>query len=98
MASGLPAEGLAEQVTKAVEAHATTALPALFKSHGLAWDAVTHLKMARVAATQIHQSIAARGATRYELMLPDGRPHEVRLAALDKYLDKLVEQRKKTRG
>ena len=84
---------LQEQVSRAVEAHAKAALPALFEAHRLCWDEAAVGKMLCAAASQIHASVAGRGETSYRVALPDGRPHTVRLAALDRYLRKVVQAR-----
>ena len=73
-----------------VEGH----LQRVFDEHGLPWKGEElGRKLVDAAARQIYASVEARGETSYSLVLPNGRPNSGRVAAVAKYLDKVVAKR-----
>ena len=69
-------------------------LQRVFDEHGLPWKGEElGRKLVDAAARQIYASVEARGETSYSLVLPNGRPNSGRVAAVAKYLDKVVAKR-----
>ncbi len=90
-----PSPSLHDQVLAAITRHAVEqrGLAATFERHGLEWDASAAAKMCQKAARQISESISARGETSYSLLGADAQPNVQRIAAVDRYLAKLVAKR-----
>ena len=93
-AASEPPVPLRELVRRAVREYAITRghLAAIFAQSRLPYKDSMVNKMVEMAVKTIGQSVESRGETSYSLVLPSGEPNATRIAAVHRYLQKMVEK------